>query len=279
MAPFKVFVKRGDYEVKFGVPKSWRDGPVHKLLEVFLSAFNEKFADATLDAAAVHLRTSEGVVLASAEKLEIFVTHNTRLIVADGPAPEATVNPLASTKPPTAAGPGGAAATVAAAAAAAAAAKPATEAELMRAKGWLKCKNYGCQTWYDPAANEEGEPACRHHVAPPMFHDTKKGWTCCRDRLVYDWADFELIEGCTAGRHSQTDPGVKFQKSPTIAAAEAAEATVRCCRIAIGEGSVPCLDARARGRMPRWQALAQRLRAARTIEPACMRLSRSHVFA
>lgn len=97
----------------------------------------------------------------------------------------------------------------------------------MKAKGWLRCKNYGCQKWYDPVANESGDPECMHHVSPPIFHDTKKGWTCCRDRLVYDWDAFKLIKGCTVGRHSQTDPKVQFQASPTVAAAEAAEGKVQ----------------------------------------------------
>ena len=90
MGPFKVYVRRGDYEIKFGVPKSWRSGPVHKLLEVFLAAFNEKFSNTSLDAAGVHLCTSDGVVLASAETLEVYVIHNTRLTVVDADSPAVT---------------------------------------------------------------------------------------------------------------------------------------------------------------------------------------------
>jgi len=214
MAPYKVFVKRDDYEIKFGIPKSWRAGPVSKILTTFLDAYNAKFADAPLDASKVHLKTADGIVLASEEVLQTYVVHKTHLVVVDGPAPEKTINPAAE----------------AAAAAAKKAAEP-TEAEQMKAKGWLKCKNYGCQQWYDPVANEEGEPTCKHHVSPPLFHDTKKGWTCCRDRLVYDWADFKSIEGCTLGRHSQEKPGANFQESPTLAAAAAAKekVRVRCC--------------------------------------------------
>ena len=213
MAPFKVFVKRGDYEIKFGIPKSWRPGPVEKILTTFLTHHNAKFPDSALDATTVHLETAEGVILASDEVLEAYVMHKTHLSVVDGPAPAETATPVA----PEAKG-----------AAAAAAAPKVSVAAQMKAKGWVMCKNYGCQQYYDPATNEEGEPTCKHHVAPPVFHDAKKGWTCCRDRLVYDWADFKKIEGCTLGRHSQNDPGLAFQASPTVAAAAAAEANVRC---------------------------------------------------
>lgn len=40
----------------------------------------------------------------------------------------------------------------------------------------------------------DSDTACRFHTAPPIFHDTKKGWSCCEKR-VYDWDEFEQLEG------------------------------------------------------------------------------------
>ena len=47
----------------------------------------------------------------------------------------------------------------------------------MTASGKLRCKNFGCQCEFDETDNHEG--ACRHHVEPPIFHDTRKWWSCC----------------------------------------------------------------------------------------------------
>lgn len=81
------------------------------------------------------------------------------------------------------------------------------------------CRNYGCQQRFDPTDNDS--TSCLYHVAPPLFHETKKSWTCCPDIAVYDWDDFVKIPGCTRGPHSTVDPRVKFAKSPTAVAAAA----------------------------------------------------------
>lgn len=84
----------------------------------------------------------------------------------------------------------------------------------------VRCRNYGCQKMFDPSDNTPG--SCSHHVAPPIFHDTKKGWSCCRQKMVYDWKEFETIVGCSTGVHSTEDPKIKFAASPTVAVAEKA---------------------------------------------------------
>ncbi len=89
------------------------------------------------------------------------------------------------------------------------------------AQGYVRCKNYGCNAWFKEDENEENN--CRHHIKPPIFHDTKKGWSCCMDRLVYDWKDFETIKGCTLASHSTVDPKLKFAPSPTVTNAVNAE--------------------------------------------------------
>jgi hypothetical protein len=86
----------------------------------------------------------------------------------------------------------------------------------------LRCKNFGCNKFY--TEEENSDTACKHHVAPPIFHDRIKGWTCCKDKKAYDWEEFQAIEGCTVGRHSTEATGQKiFADSPTVAACNQAE--------------------------------------------------------
>ena len=51
----------------------------------------------------------------------------------------------------------------------------------------LRCRNYGCNQLY--LEEENSDSACRHHVAPPIFHDRVKGWSCCKERKAYDWEE------------------------------------------------------------------------------------------
>lgn len=60
----------------------------------------------------------------------------------------------------------------------------------IHADGRLRCRNYGCNQNFTEAENSDA--ACRFHTAPPVFHDTKKGWSCCPKR-VYDWDEFNLV--------------------------------------------------------------------------------------
>lgn len=59
----------------------------------------------------------------------------------------------------------------------------------------LRCRNYGCNKTFAEAENSDS--ACRFHTAPPVFHDTKKGWSCCPKR-VYDWDEFNLVRASPA---------------------------------------------------------------------------------
>ncbi len=58
------------------------------------------------------------------------------------------------------------------------------------------CKNNGCRKKY--LESENYEKACLHHPGKPIFHDTKKGWTCC-NKIVYDWDDFQKLPHCAEG--------------------------------------------------------------------------------
>lgn len=63
----------------------------------------------------------------------------------------------------------------------------------------LKCGRFGCLKKYEQKDNNGS--ACHYHPKPPTFHDTKKGWSCCSNKLVYDWDDFEKIPTCSVGFH------------------------------------------------------------------------------
>lgn len=87
----------------------------------------------------------------------------------------------------------------------------------------LRCKNFGCNQFYNE--EENSDTACKHHVAPPIFHDRIKGWSCCKEKKAYDWEEFQAIEGCSVGRHSTVATGQKvFADSPTVTACNEAEA-------------------------------------------------------
>eukprot|EP01015_Nassula_variabilis_P022856 TRINITY_DN4226_c0_g1_i15.p3 TRINITY_DN4226_c0_g1~~TRINITY_DN4226_c0_g1_i15.p3 ORF type:complete len:111 (+),score=25.95 TRINITY_DN4226_c0_g1_i15:175-507(+) len=88
------------------------------------------------------------------------------------------------------------------------------------------CKNAGCRKKFSDSENHD--QACKHHTGKPMFHDLRKGWTCC-NKIVYDWDEFEKIEPCAVGSHSdkKADAGQNqdaFYKSGTVSnAAKAIE--------------------------------------------------------
>ena len=58
------------------------------------------------------------------------------------------------------------------------------------------CKHNGCRKKYFEKENTDG--ICQYHPGKPIFHDTKKGWTCC-NKIVYDWDEFQKIPNCAVG--------------------------------------------------------------------------------
>lgn len=86
----------------------------------------------------------------------------------------------------------------------------------------LRCRNYGCNQFFAEEENVEG--SCQHHTGPPIFHDTMKCWSCCRDRKAYDFEAFQQIKGCSSGRHSIIPPAIALGKSPSATDSSAAVA-------------------------------------------------------
>ena len=80
-----------------------------------------------------------------------------------------------------------------------------------------RCKRLGCNQFYEDADNHP--TACRHHLGPVIFHDTKKGYSCCQ-QIVYDWDEFSKLLGCQWGPHSDQKQETNFFKSDTVANAE-----------------------------------------------------------
>lgn len=217
--PFRVYIhyeEGGEDDhmtLKLGLPKKWVTGPSENLKTTFVDNYNKKHPETPLDCATCHLVNKKGKAIPSEAPCDVYLEHKDDVKVKPGPSPAYDAEEVASAqeaKEKAAAAP-----TLAASPTAAAAAATSNAHE-----GMLRCKNYSCQSWYKPEENPEG--SCRHHVAPPIFHETKKGWSCCKDKMVYDWDDFMAIKGCTTGQHSNVDPKVTFAQSPTLAAAAAA---------------------------------------------------------
>lgn len=81
-----------------------------------------------------------------------------------------------------------------------------------------KCLRPGCGKKYLDSTNTE--ESCAFHDGKPVFHDVKKGWTCC-NKIVYDWDEFTKILGCQKGKHSDIKQEAQFFKSNTISNAQA----------------------------------------------------------
>ena len=70
---------------------------------------------------------------------------------------------------------------------------------VVTASGKFKCANAGCNKEY--ADSENSEEACSYHQGQPIFHDIKKFWSCCKEKVVYDWEEFMKIDKCQKGQH------------------------------------------------------------------------------
>lgn len=69
-----------------------------------------------------------------------------------------------------------------------------------------KCIHEGCKRRFDPATNTS--TSCKYHTGKPIFHDLKKGWTCC-NKIVYDWDEFQAIIPCVTGSHLSEEESSK----------------------------------------------------------------------
>jgi hypothetical protein len=83
--------------------------------------------------------------------------------------------------------------------------------ELEKAKNMVSCTRFGCQRRFQKGGPYPTTP-CRYHKLPPVFHETAKFWSCCPNKKVYDFDDFQNIPGCceaptcTEFKESQDQP-------------------------------------------------------------------------
>jgi len=77
----------------------------------------------------------------------------------------------------------------------------------------LKCQNNACKN-REYLESENHDKACTHHPGGPVFHDAKKGWSCCQKR-VYDFSEFLELLGCTQGRHNNIKPKDREAPKPS----------------------------------------------------------------
>ncbi|CEG41299.1 chord family protein [Plasmopara halstedii] len=178
--------------LKMVLPSKWAGHTVDYLKDFFVEHYNTKKPENVLDATEMHLEKKGNAILFGDELLHTAVQKYDDLFLKPGksmPKPVRAQNSAASVT---------------------------SDAK------YKQCKNHGCQKKY--LEEENSDQACRHHSLPPLFHDMKKGWQCCSSKMVYDWDDFEKIEPCVTGRHSDVGPNEKFAASPTVAAAENAAA-------------------------------------------------------
>ena len=195
---------------KLSIPKGWvtkGEKTVADVIELFLEGYNKVLVDTEgngslkgpLKADEVHLATttdSSGVKVYSDAVIQGNLEDRTDYFVIIGSYVRPAVNSSTG-------GGGGGTGTAA------------------RADGMLKCKNFGCQKMFREEENHD--QACHHHSMPPFFHDTAKGWQCCKDgKKAFDWDDFQKLPTCCLGRHSTEERQTIFKASPTVEAAATA---------------------------------------------------------
>jgi len=216
--------------IKLSLPKSWRTGPMSQLLTLLVDSYNKKHkADAPeadkLDASKFHLETSSGQELASDAPVDKFIGNVDDLYLKDGSSKtmaelgievaqmDDNSNSKINTKK-----------------AAAKQTLPPTESELETAarakakesgnsdsdKSLPMCKRFGCQKRFNP--EENGPTACRHHVKPPVFHETRKFWACCPDKIAWDWESFQQVPGCAVSEHTDVREGKSFMGGTDVRA-------------------------------------------------------------
>jgi hypothetical protein len=166
--------------LKITLPKSWKTGPTSKLLGQFVESYNSneellKRNPLTEDALHLTIRQHDGeksaiVPLASdavtldviPDRADVYIMHGASKTLQDW--------------------------------------EDERLAEIARKQDELAntvaCKNFGCKQRFKRGGPY---PDCRHHAAPPVFHETAKFWSCCPNKKAYDWEDFQNIPGCQTG--------------------------------------------------------------------------------
>lgn len=183
------------HKLSISLPAKWLDQSVDKVKELFIGAYNKKFAASPLEQSALVLEVKDS---------SPFTHRDTRVLrSSDTPASAFEDRGEVRVVPPPAAN-GSAAAAV--------------------SPGCLRCKNYGCQCEFKESEN--GASACRHHAGAPVFHDTRKWWSCCENTKVYSFDELMSIPGCVTGPHRTEAPAAEVRRQESLS-----EATSRALRV------------------------------------------------
>ena len=165
---------------KIGVPKSWAEKTVLDVIGLFVKAYNAK-SEKQLIASEMHFVDEQGKKVFSDAIVKLTLGDHCDYLLKFGEHIQTV-------------------------------AKQEAKVSAITGKPLVRCKNYGCQQFFDEDDNAEG--SCQHHVGPPIFHDTMKCWSCCRDRKAYDFEGFQEIKGCHTGKHSTENVGQVIAASP-----------------------------------------------------------------
>ena len=169
-----------------------------------MDQFNKKHGESALplDKADCRLETKKGEALKDETTIESCIKEGDELFIkrgkdANAPKPSGGNKASSSTTTPVASSSSAASSTSTAPAGA------------KHPPGSVPCKRFGCGKRFVPG-QPSSEP-CRHHKKPPVFHETRKYWACCPDKIAWDWDSFQAIQGCeTQPEHSnETDSNAK----------------------------------------------------------------------
>jgi len=180
--------------LRITLPAKWLDGPVSKVRDTFVEKFNLKHPDCPIALSDCRLELDGGAVLSPDAVVSQSIADNAKLLLKRGSK----------------------------AAAPAAAPVAAAPTQITTADNAVTCKRFGCGKKFVP-----GEPSteCRYHKKPPVFHETRKYWACCPDKVAWDWDSFTAIPGCcTDVEHSTQDPKTKIMGGTELRAEKMGEA-------------------------------------------------------
>merc|ERR1711871_2422 len=171
------------HKLSITLPAKWLDEPVDKLKVAFIGAYNKKKTENVLEPTDWKLGIQDKSPFARTpyKKLENDVI--TRTVLVD--RQEVFLFPVKDVK------------------------------SVSKQSGFL-CKNHGCQQYFDPALNTD--TSCCHHQSPPIFHDTRKWWSCCPETKVYSFEELMEIPGCITSAHSTEAPPMPTQNTAREAA-------------------------------------------------------------
>eukprot|EP00924_Labyrinthula_sp_SR-Ha-C_P009356 maker-scaffold_2-snap-gene-21.64-mRNA-1 protein AED:0.01 eAED:0.01 QI:107/1/1/1/1/1/3/923/310 len=210
--------------LKISLPKTWKNSPLQKLQTMLVTKFNEKHraeeGKEQIKDEDFHLERTNGAELPYDGIVKHTLDDNEKIVLIKGKAKalsemqdglDVQVTSISKQKP-------------------VAKSIPLTKSEKENLKapkttekkpdltGTQMCKNFGCQKRYKE--DENTSESCRHHRKPPIFHETRKYWACCPDKIAWDWDTFTAIPGCKVSFHSSKREGKSFMGGTDVRKAQ-----------------------------------------------------------